>query len=190
MLCAIDIDGVLNDYPDCWVNYLNEALGTEYADLNEAKANVPFAIYNYAKEKYRSSGIKEMLPVKPDAKQLMRVLKSYGYIIVIMTSRPIYQNQNVFEQTVRWLKKNGLPYDDLFFTDKKNMTIAKYFPNIEFVIEDNRKNANEIAAMGKPVFLMDNKYNQGELFPLVTRVKDLEEVCKIIVEVNENARKQ
>lgn len=49
---------------------------------------------------------------------LLHYSKSLGYKIVIITARPIFKP--VINFTVRQLKKNGIPYDMLGFTNAEN----------------------------------------------------------------------
>lgn len=180
MVCLIDIDGVLNYYPDCWVAYVNTKLDKSYKSLKEVKDNVPYNLYRKLKEEYRYCGVKENLPIKNGAQELLEKIREKGKIIVIMTARPIYKNQRMFELTINWLNKKNLVYDDLFFTDKKDIAALKYFSDIDFVVEDNRRNANEIASTGVKVYLVNNKYNEGPVESLVKRVDSLYEIIEEI----------
>lgn len=197
-LCIVDIDGVLNYYPECFVEFVNDKLekncmflyGSKFRDLREIKKVIPFEVYKNIKEEYRISEFKENLKVRVNAKKMLRTLKENGYLIVLMTSRPIFENQRVFELTVNWLNKNGLAYDDLFFTDKKNYAIMKYFNEVDFIIEDNFYNASALSGLVKEkVFLIENDYNKdNEKIEKVEVVKNLKEIIDWVKE-KKNASK-
>ena len=173
---AIDIDGVLNDYPRCWVKYANSVLDTNFEDLFELKSNVPYRRYNDVKSQYRKSGHEETLPIKENAEILLDMLKDRDYFIIIMTARPINKYNESLVQTVNWLRKNKLQYDFLYFSDRKHLDIIEKFKNLEFMIEDNRAFANDVSAQGYRVFLVNNEYNYGKTNDGVIRVNSLLEI--------------
>jgi len=179
-IIAIDIDGVLNDYPKTWVDYANGELYTEYENLSQLKQGVSYTDYNALKRKYRTSRIKETFEPKEGAKELLNFLKSKGYFIVIMTSRPIEEYNELLFQTINWLRKNGLEYDFLYFSKRKHLDIIEKFNNLSFMIEDNRAYANAVSNHGYRVFLVDNEYNKGETNNGVIRVHNLSEISEYI----------
>ncbi|KKL53812.1 hypothetical protein LCGC14_2271690 [marine sediment metagenome] len=177
-IVAIDLDGCLCVYPDAWVNYINQKTINNFTDLNQVKNKISFAEYKKLKQKYRTSGIKAKLPKITGATKLTKRLKKLGYTIIILTARPIYEIPEVFRDTLSWLKTNKIVYDLLFAASDKHIKILKYFPNINFIVEDNAAVANNIAKLGYKVFLLDNIYNQQKLIKGVKRIKKLSEVKK------------
>lgn len=177
-IAVVDIDGVLDYYPQCWVDFVNASLGTTYKDLYEVKQNMPYSVYKNVKEMYRVSGIKEDLAVRENAAVLLNWLHDQDYYIIVMTARPIVKYNDLLMQTTRWLNKNALYYDFLYFSDEKHLDILRMFQNISFVVEDNRYFANEIAKQGYPVYLVNNMYNQGNTSDKIQRVENLIEIIK------------
>ena len=178
--CIIDIDGVLNYYPQTYVDYVNSELNANFNDLNEIKAELSYTMYRNIKKGYRTTGYKENLDVREGARELLYYLKSKGYYIIILTARPIDEYNSLLQQTTNWLKKNNLVYDYLTFYKDKDLEILKKFKNIDFVIEDNRANANKISKQGYETFLVNNRYNNGDLEGKVTRVNELAEIKQYI----------
>jgi uncharacterized HAD superfamily protein len=174
--CGLDIDGVLNYYPQPWLDFLNGWLDTEFTDLNHAKKIVPYQTYRDIKWEYRESGVKAELTVRDGAKELTYKLKEKGYTILVLTSRPFDSHKGLFKQTIDWLHQSDLQYDGIIFGSNKLQEVLHKAPNLSFLIEDHRFYANMVAKWGYPVFLMDNQYNQGTLLPEVTRIKHLWEV--------------
>lgn len=177
-ICIFDIDGVLNYYPDCYVDFVNEQLSQKFNSLEEIKNTLCYSDYKRIKEHYRTCGIKEDLQVRENAKTILRTLKQLGYYIIILSSRPVDEYNSLIIQTTNWLKKNQLEYDYLAFGQEKHLDIIQKFGNVEFVVEDNRKFANNIAKHGYKVYLLDNKYNQGYLEENIKRIKNLQEILK------------
>jgi uncharacterized HAD superfamily protein len=180
--CIIDIDGVLNYYPDTYVDFVNEQLQASYSSLHEIKDNIPYSQYKTLKRQYRESGYKEDLKVRDWAYELLKYIKSKGYYIIILTARPIDEVNSLVMQTTNWLKKNNLEYDYLTFEKDKDLEIIKKFKNIKFAIDDNRHLANNIAAQGYKVFLINNQYNEGRTFSSIKRVDSLNEIAKHLEE--------
>jgi len=177
--CAFDIDGVLNNYPDCWIDFVNLKIGSSFSDLNEMKAFLTYAKYKKLKDEYRTSGYKIKLPVLEGAAELLCALRDVDYKIILITARPMHKYPDLWIQTKLWLEFNNLPYDVLFHSENKHIEIVTKFPEVEFVVEDNRANANCISRFGYKVFLIDSKYNQGETGDLVFRIKNLKTLKKL-----------
>lgn len=177
-VCAIDLDGVLNHYPDTWVEYLNGTLGTNFKDLNEAKESISYKKYKDLKWVYRESGIKSLLKPRAGAKETMEALKAQGYQILILTSRPFTQHKSLFKQTVDWLIECGFPYDGLIFSEEKYVEVITKAPNLRFLVDDHMYYCNSVARWGYHAFLVNTVYNQGKTLPLVHRITDLKEVLE------------
>lgn len=177
-ICAFDLDGVLNHYPDTWVEHLNEILGTDFKDLNEAKNTIPYKKYKDLKWAYRESGKKAFLKPRAGAREVLEVLKANGYQILIITSRPFDQHKSLFKQTIDWLQSCGFSYDGLIFSHEKYLEVLRKAPNLRFLVDDHMYYCNSVAHWGYQAFLVDTIYNQGELLPGVHRIKTLEEVLR------------
>lgn len=175
-ICIIDIDGVLNTYPDCYLEFVDKEYGYHFETLNEMKDWLGYAEYKRIKEAYRTSGYKESLVVSSGAVEFMKHLKEQGYYIIILSARPVDRYNTLIMQTTNWLKKNEIEYDYLMFNGSKNLEIIQKFDNVEFVVEDNRYYANSIAKHGYQVFLVSNRYNAGKLENNVQRVQSLTEI--------------
>jgi len=175
-ICAFDVDGVLNYYPDPWVEFINRNSAEKYRDLNDAKRNIPYQLYRDLKYEYRESGVKANLKVRAGAKETLKELKHMGYTILIITSRPFEEHKSLFKQTTDWLSKNKLPYDGIIFGKNKYVEVLTKAPNLRFLVDDHRYYANSVARWNYKAFLVDNQYNQGYLENGVYRIKDLREI--------------
>lgn len=175
---AIDLDGVLVDYPKCWLDFLSSATGYRFDNLYIAKEKIDPEDYIVLKDDYRNSGIKATLPIVEGALEMVKELKKRGFSIVILSKRPYKQYSRIFSDTLNWLNTREVPYDAIIFDPEKHLRILDEFPKLKFMIEDDRNVANEIAEMGYKVYLLDNIYNQGLTHANVVRIKELGEVLK------------
>jgi len=179
-IAVIDLDDVLSISIPSWIEYANNHAKCNCKNLIELKNTLSFTKYKELKLQYRKSGIKARLPVIEGAASLTKQLSEKGYTIIIMTARPIYEIPEVFRDTLSWLKNNFINYSLIFGGSKdKHIKILKYFPEMEFMIEDNESIANLVARQGYKVYLLDNDYNRGEEIESgVIRIKKLIEVLK------------
>ena len=184
-VCYFDIDGVLNNYPECWLEFIRMKLPskdsrTEYilGDLNRAKHNIPYQEYKDLKWEYRESGYKENISITPMAPEITYDLHQRGYHIVIITARPVKEHPSLFKQTINWLQKNNIEFDDIIFDMDKHIAVLKRYPHLNFGVEDHRYYANLVASWGYHMYLLDNKYNQGDIHKNVTRIKSLVEILE------------
>jgi len=193
-IAAIDLDDILADSIPGWINFVNTSYYVRnhkipfFINLQQMKKTIPYYYYRELKGNYRKSEIKKNLPVITGAKDFLSGLKELGYKIVIMTAR----KEPSLKLTVEWLDKNNLYYDELVLDKNKHIKILQRYPNLNFMVEDNRTVANLVASWGYKVYLLNNIYNHGNLHERVTRVyPDEEEDCFIqILELVSEGEKQ
>lgn len=176
LVCGFDIDGVLNNYPQSWLDFVYEQTGKVFLDLNELKSTLSYKEYKDLKYKYRESGYKGLLPASEHAAYTTQYLQNIGYHIVILTSRPFDKHPNLFRQTVDWLEYHEIAYDNLIANENKYVEVLSRYSNLKFFVDDHRYYANMIAKWGYKVFLLDNPYNQGQIEDSVERIQNLKEV--------------
>lgn len=189
---AVDLDDVLADSIPSWISYVNrkiklllkdnrmivcdEWIRADYEDLLEMKKEIPYYYYRMLKDGYRHSKTKANLPAKENILELFMLFKKLDFMVIIITKRKPYCEKITHE----WLKRNLPFYDDLIISDNKHIEILTRFPELIFMIEDNRDIANNVASWGYYVFLLNNKYNQGELRDGVVRVASLKDVENMV----------
>lgn len=183
---AIDIDDVLANSIEEWINFVNhhkreytpemiaQWRSRDYVDLYELKKNVPYYYYRLLKAKYRESETKANLPTKEGAVDLTHALHILGYTIIIITKRPDFCSK----MTYSWLNKNSIYYNEVIFSRDKHVVVLEKFPELKFMIEDNRDIANHVGRWNYKVFLLTNKYNRGETHRNVERVDSLLDIIK------------
>ena len=179
-VCVFDIDGVLNYYPQTWIDFVNEKINASFKDLTEMKQSISYFGYNKFKEEYRTSGYKESLKRRTNSRYITNALKNRGYEINIITARPVIKYPELRKQTTNWLDKNEILYDNIFYSNKKQSELINSCYDAEFIVEDNRFIANLLAERNYKVFLIDSIYNQGTIVKNVKRITDLLEIISEI----------
>jgi len=177
-VCGIDLDGVLSDYPNCWMKFVNETRSKNFNNLFEMKQTLSYWDYKELKQQYRNSGYKEFIAAKPYAKEFARILKENDYKIIILTARPFQEYKNLSKITTKWLEINNIEYDSVISGKDKYVKILLQFPNLRFMVEDHRSITNLVASWNYRVYLLNNEYNQGDIVQKVVRVNSLFEVLK------------
>lgn len=193
-VCGIDLDDVLADSTPAWINYANKTMKTElleahpdldsmrwlwetYIDLYDLKQHVPYYYYRLLKEMYRVSDVKKELNVIKNAPTLLRLLGKEEYKRVIITGR----SESSSKITIDWLVSKGLEFDEIIFDKDKHVKILLRFPDLSFMVEDNRDIANIVGKWGYCVFLLTNRYNFGSVGNVI-RVNNLMEIIRSLEE--------
>lgn len=164
-VAVIDIDGVLNYYPQIQLDYFNDTLRTSFKTLKEAKEGLSYNNYKKMKEMYRNSEYKHNAIPREGAKEFLKELRDKGYLVYIITSRQLFQN-DMLQKTIEWLQKNDLIYDYIYCSIKKDFTIFEKFGPIDIVVEDNCDNVNKIEKLNGDkgwYFIMHNKDNENNM---------------------------
>jgi hypothetical protein len=129
----LDIDGVLNNYPHCWLQYIELHNNQKFNTIEEAKKKLGEAEYKKIKHLYRTSGYKRDIPVNPEAPAFIKKLKQKGYKIIIATSRPFHLYPDLKNLTREWLQKNDILFDALEIKSEQLLTT---YPGVEFHVDD------------------------------------------------------
>lgn len=87
----------------------------------------------------------------PNSKETLLRLKEDGHQIHIVTART--HGKLAVENTMIWLKREGIPYDTLTFAEDKTILKADYF------IEDRVENYERLRAAGTEAFLLIQPWN-------------------------------
>lgn len=181
MKIGVDIDGVLANSLPLWVaelnNFFNESKRVE--DINLYSIYETYGInrrdFNQFLERRGRYLMMSPAPVTGASYYLGRLKQHYE--ICIITAR----NKRYWDETQGWLKKHGLPYDELLLLgshDKKESCLER---NLKLLVEDTLEIGVEVSAAGIPVLLLDAPYNQGTLPDLIYRKGSWNEIYRTIV---------
>lgn len=178
MIIGIDIDGVLIDDDTyrldhmtkyCYENNLDDL---DYPYGYEEKSKWSHDILEDYREKYFFEYIKNA-PPRNFAADIIKKLHDEGNKIIIITARyKTQEDSGIGEQmrtdTVNWLNKNGIVYDDVCFTVSPK-TMAMQENNVDIMIDDSPEVLPEITKIVKAL-CFDNRYNRDLNLPNMTRV--------------------
>jgi uncharacterized HAD superfamily protein len=167
-ICSIDLDGILDYYPECWVEFINKKTKSKFKTKEEAKEKLGTK-YTELKDEYRKGNYKLGLKARKEGLDLVKFLKDKGYFIIITTNRPFKYYPNLFNLTWRWLNKNDVPFDTL--ANKLDFFSSNI---VGFHVDDDIEDAVKIAATGTKVFLFNSSHSN------ITEVKDLKDIRKMI----------
>lgn len=163
-----DIDGVINDYPYCFLDWLKVKKNIHYESLDQMKSELDIWSYEKLKTLYRLSRDKRFQPINIKTVEVMQHLKKQGETIILFTNRPVSKYKIIYTDTLYWLNHGEIPFDAIYWSDyQKKEDIYKLKFRIKFIVEDdldNAKNFNHASADGHIVFLLNKKYNQDEFY--------------------------
>lgn len=153
---VFDIDGVLNDYPYNFLEFMNDN-GYNYYSLSEFRQS-NLHVYKGLKKQFRESGQERWCHPNPLAKQFLIDIKTKGYKIILLTARPYKKHSRLFTDTIFWLQQQGLVYDFIFFDEKKEELLINTFrqDQIAFVVDDDIDNVNKLINHFEHVCLIHN----------------------------------
>lgn len=177
-VAVIDIDGVLNTYPEPLLRLIEHRVNKRYNSLAAAKRDLG-ALYEEIKHEFRESGLEAKQPLRPGAKTLFKWLSDNNYSIVLLTSRPAAEYRRIEIDTISWLKLHSLPYDLVLFAEDKLREIRSREWKVFFVLEDDLANALRFAEEGYRVYWL----NTSDKFVIKSNnlfeVKTLPEVIEL-----------
>ncbi|MBZ4649283.1 hypothetical protein [Thermosipho sp. (in: thermotogales)] len=159
LICGIDLDGVIFDYPRCFLDWAIKNFSLPlpyYKNLKQLKSSVGLETYEKIKDAYRQSGYKAQLPIKKNVDEFIKFLKLNGYQVIGLTSRPYEKYSRIYSDTLKCLKSHNIELDAIFWSKEKCLKIIKTCPNIKFFIDDDLNQVNSIAEQGYEVFWLYN----------------------------------
>ena len=164
-IAIVDIDGVLSDYPNCFLKYIEDNTGSLFESKSDAKKSVGNEKYYELKKHYRLSGRKRSLPVKEGAQEFLNKLKNNDYFIILLTSRPYDKISRIYADTIHWLKENDLKYDAIVWDEYKAEYILRNLDssNIAFCIDDEWDNALSFANSKYKTFLIKEDISPADI---------------------------
>jgi hypothetical protein len=155
-----DIDGVINNYPKCFLDWISKEKRVVFRSIEEAKSKLDLKTYENLKTEYRLSGAKRTQPLNIQTVKLMIKLKEQGETIILFTNRPVLKYKIIYSDTLYWLKNNRIPFDAIYWSDfNQKEDIYKLKFKIKFIVEDDINNAKNLNHEGYKVYLINNKVN-------------------------------
>lgn len=174
---SFDIDGVMNNYPICWIDYVNRQLNANFNSREEIKLSIGEEKYKEIKDQYRNSDYKAELKFNEKAKELADIFIQNDFKIIIATSRPFNnpKYKNLKQNTLKWLKNNNFHYD--LFVDKVNeLNNMDIYENIVLHIDDEIKYAQIFSNKGVRSIVLNS--STGNNISNISFVNSLDEIIK------------
>lgn len=179
MRIGIDIDGVVSDSYPAWLGELNRHYGKNITVLEDYEMHLVFDVPYDDMNHFFVKNVEHLFdiprPMKGAREGLERILQA-GHEVVYVTAR----SQDEEKYTLNWMKKYGIPYEQILFTGEKSKVDYVKQWKLEFFIEDYMVNAQAISEAGVPVLLLNASYNQGKLPERVTRCHSWQDIIKEI----------
>jgi len=187
----VDIDGVLADYVAgmcMWakewgpallqlrpagsmqlVTHLKNMIDMHSTRINIDQTGVSQDQWRVIKHEFRIRGGKRSLPPYGDARQFLNWCWERGWIIILMTSRPVDRYPNIFTDTLSWLDAMQLPFDHLWWaTDKSDRLEEAHVQmrsQIVFAVDDDKKFVAQFRSKGIKTYWLDRSLPFNESDP-------------------------
>jgi 5'(3')-deoxyribonucleotidase len=163
----VDLDNVMADYGGDFLRWAtNGQLSPSPNDLTSLHLNeilcLDDADYAELKRRWRVEGHKRNMTMIPGTHGALRRLSQW-YDVVIISSRPADEYDNIREDTEYWLKQHDLQYSELVFTKEKFNYVHDHYDvnDVLAIFDDDPKNLVKFA--GKQTiqcYIVDRPYNR------------------------------
>lgn len=165
---GIDIDGTLGEYHGHFLRFAEGWLGRDLSPYTysggmslAAHMGVSKARYREVKLAYRRGGLKRSMPCYPGASELTAGLRKAGAVVVICTTRPYLQLENIEPDTTEWLRRNRIQHDYVISGEHKYRTLKGIYgkDNIVAVLDDLPEMIRQAESCGLQGVLRCQPYN-------------------------------
>lgn len=173
MNIAFDVDGVFTDF-----EWFMDVYGKHFFKKGVAGSKKSTSVaerFGYEREYDKRFYLFYLVwyarkfPIRENAAETIRNLKKQGHKIYIITARALTEKDNVFGRYMRstlkkWLHKNGVQYDGIYFCSTKDSAKDKVEwcrkLQIDAFVEDDPKNIEELKKECK-IICVSADYNQN-----------------------------
>lgn len=162
-IVSFDIDGVLNNYPECWLSFLNQKLNITFRSIEEAKKILCSEQYDSIKKIYRLMGENSEFTVANS--DMIKVVNSFynaGFHVIISTSRPINSLNFplLLNLTIQWLIEQGVQFSQVVYKDDTLSNHRHLLSNIQFHIDDEIKYIRVFRNFGVTAYLFNFSHDE------------------------------
>lgn len=169
MNIGIDIDNVISDYDNCFIQECLQHDKTlrNSGIINKNAADILNGMFDWTPEEaasfYRNNAerIAANLTTVPHSKEYIDRLKADGHKIIIITARDDGTWCNPHTLTRTWLSNNHIYYDKLILTKGAGFKLEKCIENnIHLMIDDSKTVYQDCIKNNIPALLMDTIGNR------------------------------
>ncbi|MFW2487948.1 5' nucleotidase, NT5C type [Clostridium chromiireducens] len=184
---CIDIDGTITNAYD-WLDYANEYFNKNITEdqVTEYEIHQVMGIERHEYEDFYNKNkfkIHSEQKLRDDAKLIITVLYQM-HNIHFVTARDL----ELETLTHLFLRKNEIPYDNLFVLGSHYKVDKAKELNCNIFIEDSYDNAIQLSNSGYKVLLIDTNYNRKPLNNNIVRVNNWKEIFLIINELSSQTK--
>ena len=190
-IIGIDLDDILLNFNDAFVKFHNEKYGTSHTRKNVTDFHLE-NVWDISREEmlkrldafYTSDHHKNAQPIEGAIEAINKLAKENE--LHVITASP----EDMKKEIIAWLgthfqgkfKNVHFVNKSIFGTSMKNKSEVCKELGIEVFVDDALHNAEDIAQLGVPVFLLDTPWNQGEVKPPIARVHSWDEIMQRLAE--------
>lgn len=198
---VIDIDGVLCDYAagfsgwivDVHPEFINldmrDRVLAQHLWMDGPSVGMTHDVWKKLQHAFRVAGGNRTMPAFDDAAGFTQWCRERGYLIVLLTSRPIDQYPNIYTDTVVWLQKAGMEFDIVWWAQEKGdfMQLANLTPEwFQFYVDDDLRYVEQVAASGyAPCYWL--RRGDATTTPLIDKGITVAETLTAITQRNERS---
>ena len=163
-VALIDLDGVLADFLEGFVAWIYTRMSPSpriMERLNQlhktrefisaASLGVSIPEWEAVNHEFRTTGQFGLLPVMPHAQEFVQFCQEQGCHVVAVTSRPIDQYPNIYDDTVEWFAKHQMKVDKIWWGSNKAEKLASVkhlIPDIRFAVDDDDRYIDQFYSYG------------------------------------------
>lgn len=180
---CIDIDGTITNAYD-WLDITNKYFNKNITEdqVTEYEIHAVMGIERREYEDFYSIykfKIHSEQKLRDDVRRVLNILTEI-HNLYFVTAR----DKELETLTHLFLRKNEIPYDELFVLGSHYKVNTAKQLNCDIFIEDNYNNAIQLSKAGFKVLLIDTNYNKKSLNDNITRVNNWKEIFLIINELS------
>lgn len=183
MNLGFDIDGVISDFVAAFCDLTKKKYNVclKESDIYCHDLNLVLGITKNERNELIKETLKEDLKLNDGSKEIITKLWAEGHKIYLLTAR--YASS--IETTKEWLKKNGIPYTELFQLKEgeKNNTNLK----LDLIVEDCLQDALEWSPKVTNILVYDHPWNKTlNVKGLIKRVYSWKEIYQEVQRLKDN----
>ena len=129
LIASFDIDGVLNNYPFTFLDFLKKEFGHDLVSKNEALHALGRDGYDFHKDAYRKSDYKYQVEIDENILVLTKLFKKLSFGVYVSTSRPFHLYPEMYKNTIDWLVMRKVPFDRLI--KKTDLVTEKFLVHLD-----------------------------------------------------------
>lgn len=169
MKIGIDIDGTITDLHNEILRYglkYNKRIngnGIKNKDEYRISDIFDWSIENCSEfKRYMQMEILNRIKPRKHVTKCLKKLKKMGNEIYIITGRKSTEMRDTYNETIKWIKNNKIPFDK-FIMEEENKGIACKKNGIDVFVDDSVKHLDRIYKEGiKELYIFDNVYNKDD----------------------------